>query len=643
MMMEGIRKASSNWLGKIVLFIVFGILILSFAVWGIGDIFRGGVSNTVASVGRTEIAAEAFRQAFQQRVQQEQRRIRGFNNEQARQFGVDRQVLNQLIGDAAVNSVSRNLGLAMTTEEIARRLVDNPQLRTPDGRFNRVGFDNFLRENGLTESAFLQQQRQETIRTQLFEGLTGGLAAPDAMMQMVHRYRAEERTVSYITIPGVIPSSLDAPDEAVLKTLHEQRKSAFRAPEYRKIQIMTVLPQEFAATMAVTDAELQTAYERGIAANRYGTAEKRQIQQIVFPDKATADAAAARLQGGMTFEALVEDMKLKPADTDLGLKAKSELVDRAVADAAFQLAANTVSAPITNAFGAVIVRVTEIVAGTVPPLADIRDTVRAEVIAQKMTGDRGVRGQLDQIHDKIEEQRSSGKSLDQVATQLPRPITVIDAVDAQGRNKAGEPVQGLPEPQELLRAVFQSDRGVDNEAIRTRDNGYIWFEVLSVEQARERNFEEVKAQVMDAWRVEEANQRTLAVANELLKKAESGTAFEALATETNATIETVAAVTRGGQSELPASAVATAFALETGKYAIAISGKGTDRLLLKVDGVSVPAYDRNAEGQQQLRTQLGNEMTADIRAQFVTQAQRSLGVTINERTLGQITGAQPQR
>jgi peptidyl-prolyl cis-trans isomerase D len=247
------------------------------------------------------------------------------------------------------------------------------------------------------------------------------------------------------------------------------------------------------------------------------------------------------------------------------------------------------------------------------------------------------------VHDKIEEQRSSGKSLDQVSTELKRQVVVIDAIDAQGRDKAGEPVAGLPEPQELLRAVFQSDRGVDNEAIRTRDNGYIWFEVLSVEQARERNFDEVKAQVTEAWRVEEANQRTLAAANDLLKKAESGLAFDALATEANATVETVTGITRGGQSELPASAVATAFALEAGKYAIAISGKGTDRLLLKVDGVSVPPYDPNAQGQQQLRTQLANEISADIRAQFVTQAQRSLGVSINERTLGQITGAQPQR
>ena len=35
------RKASSNWLGKIVMATVMGVLIVSFAEWGIADIFKG--------------------------------------------------------------------------------------------------------------------------------------------------------------------------------------------------------------------------------------------------------------------------------------------------------------------------------------------------------------------------------------------------------------------------------------------------------------------------------------------------------------------------------------------------------------------------------------------------------------------------
>ena len=63
-MLAGMRKAAQPWLGKAVLTLMFSFLILSFAVWGIGDIFRGFGEGKVANVGGTEISAEEFRYEF---------------------------------------------------------------------------------------------------------------------------------------------------------------------------------------------------------------------------------------------------------------------------------------------------------------------------------------------------------------------------------------------------------------------------------------------------------------------------------------------------------------------------------------------------------------------------------------------------
>ncbi len=172
---------------------------------GIGDIFRGYGANSVASVGRTEIGAENFRRAFQQRVAEIQQRSRGFTGEQARLIGLDRQVLNQMIGEAALDDEARRLGLAIAPEEVARQLTNIPAFKSSEGRFNRLAFDAYLREVGLSEGAFIQQQRLVTLRQQLGETVTGGLSAPQAMLEMLHRYRAEERTISYITVPARSP------------------------------------------------------------------------------------------------------------------------------------------------------------------------------------------------------------------------------------------------------------------------------------------------------------------------------------------------------------------------------------------------------------------------------------------------------
>jgi peptidyl-prolyl cis-trans isomerase D len=642
-MLSGIRSAAGTWLGKIVLTVMFGFLIVSFAIWGIGDIFKGYGTNSLAAVGRSEIGVEAYRRAFQQRIFEIQQRSRGFTTEQARLIGLDRQVLNQMIGEAALNEKAQKLGLAMTTEETARQLAANQAFRGANGAFNRVAFDAYLREVGLTEGAFLQQQRQAIMRQHLGEAISGAYSSPTAMVEMLHRYRAEERTISHVVVPGAIPSALPPPTIDQLKALHEQRKGGFRAPEYRKFIAIVLSPVEFVGEIGVSDAELRQAYDRGIASGRFGTPEKRRIEQVVFPNAAEASAASERLKAGLAWSALLEERKLTLADVDLGNKTRAELADRAIAEAAFALAENAISAPVQGTFGSVLVRVTAIEPGATPEFASLHETLLADVRASKLANDRELRRKLDEVHDKIEELRSAGKGLQQVATELNRSLIVIEASDAQGRDKAGEPIPQLPDAADVLRAVFQSDRGVDNEGIRTRENGYVWFEIQTVEGARERSFDEVKALVEDVWRNDEAARQTTESANAFLKRLEAGETLEAIAAELGGSIEVTENVTRNGNAAIGASAAATAFALPPGRYAVAATGQGTDRMILRVDAVSVPEFKLADAESQSLKTQLDSALSGEILAQYVARLQRELGVTINERALAIATGAQSQR
>ncbi len=642
-MLSGIRGAAETWLGKAVLAVLMGFLIISFAIWGIGDLFRSGGSTSLASVGRTEINPDNFRRVYQQRILDIQQRSRGFTSEQARAIGIDRQVLNQLISETALNENARKLGLAISSEEIARSLANNAAFKGADGRFNRLAFDGYLRNEGLTEGVFLQQQRQATLRQQIGEAVSGGFSSPVAVLEMLHRYRAEERTLQYIVIPGAIASALPAPAEDVLKALHEQRKGAFRAPEYRGFTAMVLSPAEFAADVQVSEAELRQAYDRGVAASRFGALEKRQIQQIVFPNAADATAAAERLKGGLAWDALLEERKLKPTDVDLGSKSRAELSDRALAAAAFALEKDAISAPVQGPFGTVLLRVTAIEAGTSPPFEQLRDALRTEVAAAKLTGDGELRRKLDGIHDRIEDLRSSGKTLQQVADEMKRTLTSVAATDAQGRDKAGEPIAGIPDTADVLKAVFLSDRGVDNEAIRTRENGYVWFEIQNIERGRERTFDEVRPQVEEVWRTDEAARMTSQSANDFLKRAEGGEKLEDIATELGVNVETATGVTRNGNDVIGASAAATAFALSRGKYAVAATGRGADRMILSVESSAVPPFNVDDAATKSLKTQLDTTIANEWLNQYAAKIQGELGVSINDRALALATGAQTQR
>src|SRR5438477_2409116 len=100
-MLRGMRKASSNWLGRAVMAVVLGLIAVSFAIWGIGDIFRGFGRSTVAKVGSTEITVDQFRQMYNDHLQQLGRQVgKPITPDQARQWRVALMRGNKPVADA---------------------------------------------------------------------------------------------------------------------------------------------------------------------------------------------------------------------------------------------------------------------------------------------------------------------------------------------------------------------------------------------------------------------------------------------------------------------------------------------------------------------------------------------------------------
>src|SRR5207244_10312902 len=154
-MLRGMRKASSNWLGKIVMAVVMGILIVSFGVWGIADIFKGFGQSSLAKVGGTEISTEQFRQIYTDKLQQLGRQFgRPLTPEQARAFGLDRQVLQQAIAEAALDEGARRLGLAQSDAAVVDSISNDPNFAGPNGKFNPQRFGDVIRQFGFTEARY---------------------------------------------------------------------------------------------------------------------------------------------------------------------------------------------------------------------------------------------------------------------------------------------------------------------------------------------------------------------------------------------------------------------------------------------------------------------------------------------------------
>ncbi len=630
-MLRGLKKASANWLGKAVMGAVVLFLVLSFLVWGIGDIFRGFGVATVAQIGSTEITVEQFRQFYNDRLQQVARRVgRPITPDQARATGLDRQILNQLIAEAVLDERARQLGLAMSDAEVARQITADPSFRGPAGQFDQQRFLYLIRQAGFTEQRFIAEQRRSALRRQIVSAIDGDLKAPQAAADLANRFENEERSIEFIVLDARSAGDIAPPTPEQLAEFFEQRKFLFRAPEYRKIVVLTLSPQELARSIEVSEADVQRAYEERRA--RYTVPEKRQVQQIVFPNAEEAGAARDRLAGGASFEALAAERNLADKDIDLGLVAKADMLDPAMANAAFALKEGEVSAPVTGRFGTAIIRVTKIEPGHATPFAEV-----AAEIKQSLALDRA-RADLARRRDQIEDELAAGQRLDEIGKKIEMPVRTIDAIDRSGRGPNGDPVPDLPKDIDLVAAAFASQVGIENEALQIPGGGFVWYEVAGVTPSRERSFDEVKDRVEARWREAEISKRLETKATEITDKLKAGAWFAEIAAANGVTLESANGLKRQGSGPLPPAVVADVFRTPKDGVATAPGAEPTQRIVFRVTGVSVPAFDAQGAAAKRLLDTLNNSYGDDLIAQYVAQLQIDIGVKVNQAALNQAIG-----
>src|SRR6201996_8332563 len=200
-MLRGMRKASSNWLGKIIMATVMGVLIISFGIWGIADIFRGFGQSSLAKIGRTEISTDQFRQIYMDRLQQIGRQFgRPLTSDMARQIGVDRQVLQQTIAEAALDEEARRLGLGQSTEETLKTIFNDPNFKGVNGSFDPQRFQGLIRQLGYSEQRFLAEQKRISLRRQIAGTIAAGLEPSNVQLDVLARFQNEQRSIEYIRL-----------------------------------------------------------------------------------------------------------------------------------------------------------------------------------------------------------------------------------------------------------------------------------------------------------------------------------------------------------------------------------------------------------------------------------------------------------
>lgn len=633
-MLSAMRSALGGWIAKIFLF----LLVASFAVWGVSGSMFGGVGNAVVTVGETKVGLNDYRLAYERQLALYQRQLgTRLTREQADALGLSQGVLAQIVSAALLDESAREMNLGLSDDKLAGLIAEDEAFQDASGRFSRAQLRQALRSIGMPEEDYIENRKQVAIRDQIIEGAAASTALPDAYWEILAAFQSERRKFRYATLDARHIGDLPAPDDAAIEAFYQANLDRYEAPEYRELVIVKLEAEDIADPAALTDEDVAADYET--RKSSFSTPEKRRIQQLVFADRAAAEAAAEKLAGGESFETVVRETGRSENDIDLGLLAKTDIPDQTIADAAFDLPLNGTSGVIDGVFGPVILRVTEIQPEKTRPLAEVEAEIR-EALALETAAE-----EIFDTHDRLEDERAAGENLADAARAVGLEPRRIEAVDRAARRPDGTVIDDIPQSASVLSEAFEIDPGVETAPISIGMDGFVWVEVLEVIPERQKPLEEVRSAVIEDWRAEQEDDAVTALAegirDAVAEGAELAAAIERLVTgEIKPEIKESVPLLRSDTSrDLGEAAVAAGFAIPEGGVTTAdapvdetaaADEQRAAKVVLEVAEV-IAGSDANVDAttRERLNTALGD----DLVNQMIARLQENHEVEINQRAI----------
>jgi peptidyl-prolyl cis-trans isomerase D len=365
--------------------------------------------------------------------------------------------------------------------------------------------------------------------------------------------------------------------------------------------------------------------------DEYQVAEKRDVEQIVFPDQATAGAARAKTDSGTSFTDLAAQRGLKPSDISLGTVVQADLGnDRG--PPVFALAVGGVTQPIKSNFGWVLLHVTKITPGSNKTFADVKETLRKDVMTQLATA------KLTDVTNAFDDASAGGASLADAAKKSGMRLVHVPAVDAKGLTPAGTKAD-LPTSADFLAQLKKSEVGEESDPFPSSDGSVYVIKVNGTTPPKLKPLPDVRAQAIAAWTDAWQKQQLTTMTAQLVGTAKAANSLDTVAAKVHATVQKTGAVSRNtAPTGLTREFVTRLFDSPPGGVISTPTVNGDGVVLARVTGVAHPPANEVDFMAQQFATSMGGQAATDFEGALAQAARQRLGVTINQQQVDRVTG-----
>lgn len=629
-MLKGIRKGLNSFF----VLLLMGLLIASFAIWGIGDIFTSR-GLAVAEVGQTQILASDFLRQFQNRVRSLSTQLGGeFDTQQAISLGLHRTVLVDMIQKATLDEEARILGIRGTDKQVATMISEMDAFEGILGGFDKDAYETALYRAGLTPQQFEKEVRMDIARLQLLNALDVAVPEPSLYARTIYAFRKEQRQATILTIPASSVRGLEVPDEAALLAHYEASAGEFMTPQYRDVSYLLLSPADFAGEMELSEEELREEYQRRIF--QYETPDLRGVELVSFQEESTARTFAAGYAAGKDFTRLAEDLTGFTAEElvlgELSYFDIEEDFSELAAERVFLAPLNSITEPIQTMFGWNVFRITKIQEGSAQSFEQVRDALIAEVAQE-----RG----LDAMYDmagRVDDEIAGGAPLENVAEVTGIDLMRAPRVSRGGLDAAGKLVGSLTH-QPIFAKAFEGDNFTELELFETADGGFYLVQVNQIFEAERKPFEDVRGEVQQRWYMASRQRIAGENANAALQAIEGGQEFANIANKYGGTVFTTPLLRRDnirGESGVSSSVGRLIFSLENGGVDVERAVTGDGYVVVKVVDVVAGDPSQNSADLAELTLAMQGELSMDLLGIYQSAVQNDMTYNINQQLIDSI-------
>ncbi|BBT66429.1 MULTISPECIES: peptidylprolyl isomerase [Aeromonas] len=589
MMLDKLREGAQGKVAKVIL----GLIILSFALAGVGSYLNGPARTAPATVNGNDISAPALENAYRnERARMESQMGEAFNQLAAnpdymKQFR--RGVLDRLIDQALIDDKARSLGLRVSDEQIKQAIVAMPEF-AENGKFSNDRYLQLIRRAGMTPEMFRDSLRQDMVRQQLMGAVLGSEFALKGEAEQLDRLYNQTRDLRLIRLAASAYVDGIEVSDAEVEQFYKANSARFMNDETVKVDYLLLDAANLGKNIKVTEQDAQDYYDQH--QDLFQRPERRQVAHILIPfgkdEKAAeqkAEAVLAKAKAGDDFAALA---KADSSDTFSAKKGgeldwfEKGVMDPAFEKAAFALAkAGDLSAVVKSPFGFHIIKLLGVEPAKTKPFVDVMSDTIARLQSEKAK---------EQFF--AEQQKMADSSFENPDSLDLTAEAMGLQVQSTGYFSQADAPAPLNDPKVLSVAFSEQlrDDNTNSDVIELADGKALVLHIMGHQPKAAKPLAEVKEQVITVIKHDKASEVARGKAQGLLDKLKAGENVQADLTALGLKVDTHTGVSRFAQ-EMDQNLVTQAFRMPhptDGKPSVELVTEANgDRVVVALDKVNV--------------------------------------------------------